>query len=182
MPTATGSRNTSCLKNKTEQMPYVERITDRNVVERIFDSVPLRYAHVACAGVEGSRIARSYRFLSGYFDDATYDRFCRIVNDRFEPGGLWPKLYFSLLPVTAAAKGRPDWPSAFRELLRLHMDKDQSLQLLVILDSRLHPDAEDAFRAFEEEAARYPWPPRRKVPLLFAYLEEQAQDDPDKSV
>lgn len=181
MPTATGSGNTSCLKNKNEQMPYVERITDRNVVERIFDSVPQRYAHVACAGVEGSRTARAYRFLSGYFDDATYDGFCHTVNDLFEPGGLWPKLYFSLLPVTASAKGRPDWPSAFRELLRMHMEKDQSLQLLVILDSRLHPDAEAAFRAFEEEAAGYPWPPRRKVPFLYTYLEEASQDGSEKT-
>jgi hypothetical protein len=162
-------------------MPYVERISDSKAVENIFGMLRQRHAHVACPGVEGARSGRAYRFLSEHFDDATYDRFCRIVNERFEPGGLWPKLYITLLPVTASAKGRPDWRSAFRELFRLHVEKDQSSQLLVILDRDRHPDAEEAFQAFEEEAARYKWPPHRKVPFLYAYLEEGPQDVMAKS-
>jgi|GEM_PF-2494280 len=162
-------------------MPYVERISDIRSVDGIFDMMRQRHAHVACAGVSGERSGRGYRFLKDHFDDATFDKFCGIVNDLFEPGGLWPKLYFTLMPVTASAKGRPDWSSVFRELLRLHTEKDQSYQLLVILDRVHHPDAEEAFAAFEEEAARYPWPPHRKLPFLFAYLEEGPQDDKDQS-
>ena len=40
-------------------MSYVHMITDRKVAERIFDAVSQRDAHVACAGVEGSRTARA---------------------------------------------------------------------------------------------------------------------------
>ena len=154
-------------------MPYVERISDSKAVENIFGMLRQRHAHVACPAVEGDRSGTAYRFLSEHFDDATYDRFCRIVNDRFEPGGLWPKLYVTLLPVTASAKGRPDWTSAFRELFRLHVEKDQSYQLLVILDREYYPDVEGVLEDFEAAAAAYEWPPYRKRPFLYAYVAEK---------
>lgn len=162
-------------------MAYVERISDRKAVEDFFGMMRQRHAHVACAGVEGDRRGRAYRFLEEQrFDDNTIDGFCRIVRDRFEPGSLWPKFYFSLLPVPARSKGLSDWTEVFRELLRLHVGKDQSYNLLVILDRAHYPDAEGILEAFESAAAAYEWPPYRKRPFLYAYVAEK--DGPSLAV
>lgn len=140
--------------------------------EDLFGKMRHRLVHLACACKPGDRKGLAHRFLKEYFDDPIIDGFCRMVNSRFEPGSLWPKFYLSLLPLPRPSKVGGEWTSVFQELLKLHVEKDQSMELLVILDREHYPDAEGILEAFEAAAASYDWPSYRKRPLLYAYVAE----------
>jgi hypothetical protein len=139
--------------------------------ERIYSSVQKRELHVVCPALTGNRQSYAYRFLSDILSDEKIEWCCRQVNEKLDLGSTWPKRYVSLLPVPPYGKGQPNWEQIFRDMFQVHLEKDQSYSILVIIDKGAYPDPSVVISALEKVAASYDWPAGRKKPFLYTQVD-----------
>ena len=149
----------------------IQPASDHLLGDRMYDAVRERMLHVVCPALTGKRQSYAYRFLSDILNVTKIEECCRMVNDRIELGSTWPKRYVSLLPVPPYKKGEPDWKRIFTDMFQVHLDKDQSFTILVILDKGAYLEPAVLLSELGKVASVFAWPEDRKKPFVYVHVD-----------